>query len=145
MQFTDYKQEVSAQVALDAAADAFVFTPGVPVDVVRVGVIVSSATTTNPQNLDIEFDKRPTAGSDTGRTTSQATIIGTTGLTQGKMHYKNLSTPLQLNPGEQLVAQVVNAMTAGDGHIVIEYQQRPFQSGSSASASDRLANATESA
>lgn len=122
---------ITGLVALDAAADVGVFTPGRPVIIRRFGYIWASATVTAPETLDIDLDLRILMGSETGRTASQATIAGVAAEAQGEGAYTSAKvatvvTDFEVDADEQVVVQVANAATAGDGYVFIEYQDMPF-------------------
>ena len=117
---------ICAQVALDGTADVAVFTPGRPIVIRRFGYIWNSATTTAPETLDIDLDKRITIGSDTGRTAAQATIAGVAAQAIGDGAYVDLATELTVDADEEIVIQTTAGATAGDGYVFIEYQPLPF-------------------
>lgn len=121
--------EISGQVALDSAADVYTFAPGRPVRIIRFGYIIDSATTTAPESLDLALDKRVTIGSNTGRLAGPS-IAGAAGEAQGDGGYGNLDDQrIELDADEEVVFQVENAMTAGDGRVFCEYQPLPFVAG----------------
>lgn len=143
----------TADVDFAVAADVVTFTPTKPVDVLRFGLIVTTATATGT-DLNLELDWRPTAGSETDRETI-ASLSPTASVEQGKGLYKDVvadndpdagSAPkrVQVDPGEQLVVEVETAGAAdSEGVVFIEYVERAFQHTSSDEDEDRLAKMTE--
>lgn len=139
-------EKSAAATSIASTGDKFTFTPTKPVDVVRWGFIADVAVTGSPV---IAMDKRPTAGSDTGRVDgATASGVDTAGgsispgaISQGKGVYHNLSGLLSVNPGEQLVAQVTTAAGAGTGTFFVEYYERSFV-GDAKSGQNRIANMT---
>lgn len=113
-----------AQVALDSAADVLVFTPCRPVTVFRYGYIVT-VELDNTTALQLNLDHRVTAGSDTGRT-EKAEIVGSGTQAVGYMSYGDLATPIEVDADEEVVIEVSQAATAGDGKVFLEYQERAF-------------------
>ncbi|MGI9297765.1 MAG: hypothetical protein ACR2QC_07695 [Gammaproteobacteria bacterium] len=131
---------------LSATADVLTFTPGVPIDVVRWGLVVTTVIVGAPV---IAADKRITAGSDTGRVNAAGGTLTPGTLAAGKGGYieaENFAAgnkPLEINPGEQFILEVTTGATSGAGTVFVEYKQKPFQSGSAAAANDRLTHMTE--
>ncbi len=125
----------SAIVALNSTGDKFTFTPGQPVDIIRWGIVPTTLL-----DLGVGFtgalDFRPTAGSDASRVngsvaggvdTAGGTITRTADVALGAGVYHNLSSPLEVDPGEEVVFEVTDAAdTSGDGVIFIEYFEKPF-------------------
>lgn len=142
-------------VDFTATGDKFIFTPALPADVYRWGIITNAL-------LDVgagfvaALDHRPTAGSDTNRvekdtiTVSADVAAGQVVYSQaigadadgevgedGTVRYVAPTGPVEVNPGEELVIEVTNAAdTAGTGYVFIEYVEKPL-------AGDRAENATE--
>ncbi len=75
---------------------------------------------------------RITLGTDTGRlAVAGATIAGVVGEAQGDGRFTKpiisaINTEFNVNADQEVVADILNAATAGDGYIFIEYQERPF-------------------
>lgn len=141
MATTNFQSWESGVVAIDALADAATFTPAGPVRVVRIGVTGTTAYTHGSGAI-IKADKNLSNGNGTytrgdgdgGTLTVDSTFAA------GKVNYAEPS-PYELNPGDQLIFQVTQAASAGDGVVWVEYEHLPFQSGSSDPANDHLNNA----
>jgi hypothetical protein len=90
--------------------------------VVTVAVV---GTTTAPV---VTFAKRPTPGSDTGKTTI-GTLTLPDGTAIGKVLYKKLSSPVVLNVGDALLldhtVQAVGGSVAGAGYYAYEIDEYP--------------------
>lgn len=148
----------------NAATDKFILTPMAPVDIYRFGFI-SIATQTPTGNFDIIIDKRPTAGSDTARTTistlrrtlAQGAIaagtlffhdivvpvaatsvpVGAPGFSGQQYNTRVGGGPLHIRPGEEAVIKVNSAMgAAATGYVFVEYVQKGFVQASTVVASD---------
>lgn len=116
------QQWVSSVDALDATGDAAdTFKVTVPITVVAVGVIATVACTGT--NAVVKFDKRPTAGSDTGRGDGDVGVVTLPDPVAGAVTKNNI-TPQDFDPGDEIVPQVTTAATAGDGCHFIHYRQR---------------------
>ena len=95
-----------------------------PITVKRIGALVTVAP--GAAAAIVDFDRRILTGSDAGRvskldgTNGRITIPGTTAA--GKIVYKDVS--VDLNPGDQIVPEVVDAATTGDARYYYEYIQR---------------------
>ena len=108
---------------VSGTGDDFTFTPAFPCDVWGYVAVVStkiegSAAGAAPV---IKVDKRPTAGSDTGRGDGDVVAAATLPLNTaaGKGIYKILSTPVALNIGEQAVVEVTTAATGVVYHSLL--------------------------
>ncbi len=133
--FTQRRVEVSAQVTLNSTGDKMTFTPGVPVNIIRWGVIADALIDVGA-GFTIKADWRPTAGSDSSRSDGTCgDITVTADISQGQGAYtEECATPdagapakFEVDPGEQLVFQVTDAAdTSGTGLIFIEYELLPF-------------------
>ena len=130
-------------IALTATGDDFTMTADQPVDVIAVGFLVT-ATFSSSGNTVVAFDKRPTAGSDTGRGDADvASLSIPTTTAAGKLFLNELATPIEIDAGEQIVAQVTTASSsAGSGIYVVYFQPRPIHSNDArtAAAGNRNAN-----
>ncbi len=135
----------TAQVDLTSTGDTIVLTPGVPIDVLRWG-IVADALIDVGAGMTVSLDHRVTAGSDTGRVEidsfSQTTDIAAgagvsrrltdeaaaTTAVDGSTVNTGGTSPYEVDPGEQLVFDVDDAAdTAGTGYVFIEYLVKPAQ------------------
>jgi hypothetical protein len=124
----DYETAQSAQVALTSTGDKFTFTPCHPVDLIGFGII-GDALIDVGAGMTVKVDKRPTAGSDSGRGDGDigSIVRGTDAdIAAGKGLFTRFTTPKELNPGEQAVVEVTNAAdTAGTGIVFLRYRKRP--------------------
>ena len=113
----------------DAAA-AHIFNVMRPITVVRVGVLITEVVATSSTDGIISFDRRVLTDSDTGRgdaDVGQVTIPDTTAV--GKT-VVDAGTPVDLDPGDQVVPQVTTAgvdagTETGEFLYFIEYYIRP--------------------
>ena len=137
MESFDYLYAVSAQVNVQSSTgDKATFTFAQPVDVVGVGFIADALLDVGAGFV-FKFDRRVTAGSDTGRGDGDVGTLtnGTTDVVAGTVIYNDLAAPVELNAGDQVVFEVTNvADTAGTGFAFIKYQRRPFVAGRIAKA-----------
>lgn len=151
-----HRTEVSAQIAVNSTGDKMTFTPGIPVNIVRWGIIADALIDVGA-GMTIKADLRPTAGSDSGRGDGDmGDITVTTDIAQGDGVYtEEVATPAStavgakglVDPGEQVVFQVTDAAdTAGTGIIFIEYEAEGFSGGLPATAgtfANRTSNMTQ--
>lgn len=102
--------------ALSAAADIGVFAPGLqPVEVRGVAVVVTTtATVTAPV---VDFYRRPTVGSDTNRVLIKRLNPAIGSWVAGNTIYADVDGTV-IKPGEDLIAEVSTAATAGNGHAI---------------------------
>ena len=125
MAYTHSKKEeiVAKDASLASAADVGDWAPGYVPHIVRAVSLVF--TTAVDATGELKVDKRPTAGSDTGRGDGDVATIAYTTTTgaQGKVVYAGTTAaPLnvKVSPGEELVFQVTDATpTAGAAHLVL--------------------------
>lgn len=149
----------------NAATDKFLLTPMAPVDIYRFGFIMNSTAATPTGNFDIIIDKRPTAGSDTARTTistlrrtnAQGSIVpgtlyfhdivvpvaatvvpvGAPGFSGQQYNTRVGGGPLHIRPGEEAVIKVNSAFgAAATGYVFVEYAQKGFVQPSTVAATD---------
>lgn len=122
--------EVEATASsLASTADIYVWTPGTPVEVYEFGVIVTT-TLTATDNLIIVADKRPIAASDTGRGDADVGTLtvpaaDSGGIVAGDVIISRQFPPVLIEPGQQVVIQITNAVAAGDGFAFINYRPIP--------------------
>lgn len=139
-----YDTVESGVVAIDATADVFTWTPATPVEIIRIGVTGTTAYTHGSGAIiaaDInasDGDGTYTRGDGDGGTLTVAA-----GFNAGLVNYHDMTSRVRLKPGDQLIFQVTQAATAGDGVVWVEYRKLPFQSGSNVPADDMLEYATE--
>lgn len=75
----------------------------------------------------VKFDKRPTAGSDTGRGDGDVAVINlATTHTGGKVVYKD-GLNVRIDPGQEVVAEVTDATGASDTARVILYLEPTWE------------------
>ena len=140
-------------VAFTSTGDKFIFTPAMPCDVYRWGLITDALLDVGA-GFTIALDWRPTAGSDTNRA-QKDTIVKTADVAAGQVLYSEAvgavaqatgsdgslvdvapAGPVEVDPGEELVIEVTDAAdTAGTGYVWIEYVEKPL-------AGSRAGNAT---
>lgn len=139
-----YEVFETAEVAIDSTGDKATYTPGAPVDIVRVG-IVGTTSYTHGSGAIVKVDKNASDGDGT-YTRGDGDVAEVTvdsGFNAGLVNYVDLDEPVELDPGDQAIVQVTQAASAGDGVVFMEYRKRPFVSGSPAADEDRLVNATD--
>lgn len=134
-------------IDFNATGDKYIYTPCAPIDVYRWGFITDAAMDPDAGGFVLALDHRITAGSDTGRT-EKATITRADAETvaAGKLVYGRVEIavaetvavdgskvnvdpagPLRVNPGEQVVIEVTNAVgAASTGYVFIEYADLAF-------------------
>ena len=132
-----YNTEETGQLAMDSTGDKATFSKGIPVDVIRWGVLADALIDVGA-GFTMKCDKRPTMGSDASRGDGDFGDITTiVDIAQGAGVYTEEITATavtnsvpnfnELDPGEELVFQVTDAAdTAGTGIVFIEYRVRPF-------------------
>lgn len=125
-------------IALTATGDDWTMTAMQPLDVVRIGFLVTTTFSSSGDTV-VNFDKRVTAGSDTGRGDGDVGVLNIpTTTAAGTLFVKELSSPIEIDAGEQIVAEVgTAASSAGSGIYMLMYQPRPFV------GTTRIANVTE--
>ena len=111
-----------AAIAFQTAADKSNFRVIGAITVLRIGVLITTAVTVTAAVLD--FDRRVTPASDTGRVNSGVGRITApvSGSTIGQLVYKDVA--VDLNPGDEIVFELVTASTAGGGIPFVEYIAR---------------------
>ncbi len=112
-----------APIALQTPADKAFAKILAAVTILRVGVYITTAmTVTSPV---VDFDRRITPGSDTGRVGSspaRLTFPAVAACVIGAVIYKNCQ--VDLNAGDEVVFELVTAATAGGGIPFMEYVAR---------------------
>lgn len=102
---------IGAEFDLDTAGDKIIFSIPHKCVVLRAQLLVTS---TDAGGGTVKFDKRPTAGSDTGRGDGDiATLTVPASNQQGKMLFEEPSSALTLVPGDQVVVEVTSDPGAG--------------------------------
>lgn len=101
--------------ALSAAGDIAVMAACQPFRVKQVGIIITTTCTVTPPVVDIY--RRPVAGSDTNRVLIKKMTFPAIGsCVAGNVIYADGLNTL-IKPGEDLIAEVSTAATAGAGHV----------------------------
>lgn len=119
MSYTNDMQEFRAlAAAIDTAGDLLIITPGKKPLVLRSLTAILVVTNTVAIAV-LTIDRRPTAGSDSGRSAALATVNIPINQAAGTGVYKD-GLNIRVNPGEQLVIQTSGASTAGDADLVAE-------------------------
>jgi hypothetical protein len=106
---------------LQTPADKLYWTPIVPTRLLFAVATVTTATTA-ADNAIIAFDKRITAGMDTGRVELD-TLELAGGSPQGRVGYVQFATAPLLVPGDELVVELLNASVAGVAHVDLWVEQ----------------------
>ena len=146
------KEWVSDLIDVTSTGDKAHFRPSFPTEIYRWGIIVLDELDVNTAHMDFALDKRVTAGSDTGRTEVDDLVFddadshggsATGDVPAGDVWYRDLAIevaaatgsdgstvrvaptgPTSVNPGEELVFEVVTAPgTDGDVAFFIHYEQ----------------------
>jgi len=126
MAFTHSKEEhiLVRNASLASAADVGSWAPGYMPHIVRAAAVVF--TTGVDATGQLKLDKRPTAGSNTGRGDGDVATLNYTTTTgaQGAVVYKN-ELNVEILPGEEVVAEISDATpTAGVGHVILYIEPR---------------------
>ena len=115
-------------IALTAAAKLGAFSPGLqPIECRGMALtITTAATVTAPV---IGLYKRPTAGADTSRVLIRSmTALLAAFDTAGKVVYADIegtsAIDATINPGQDVLAEVITAPTAGAGFVTLMYQTK---------------------
>ncbi len=139
-----YDTVESGVVAIDSTGDKFTWTPATPVELIRIGVTGTTAYT-HGSGAVIAADINASDGEGTydRGAGDGGTLTVDSGFDAGLVNYHDMDARVRLKPGDQLVFEVTQAATAGDGVVWVEYRKLPFQSGSDAPEHDLLVNATE--
>lgn len=96
---------------LTAASDSVIWNILKPVTCLRILAVISTATVSTG-TIVVNFDKRITTDSDTGRVTGGVgTLNIPTGVAAGKVYYKDVHVDLQ--PGDQIATTVTTAAAGG--------------------------------
>lgn len=107
----------SGQVDLSTTGDKFRWGPAnAPFVITAYAVTVNAAVSSGAVNL----AKRVTYGSDSGRVTQNTMTIASS-IPAGGVAYRQLSTPVTINPGEEAVIAVGTALTGNTAAKVSLY------------------------
>jgi hypothetical protein len=120
MAYSDSQQEILLvnNLALQTAANKGQWSPGLlPVTVRGIAATVTTATTAADPAI-LSFDKRITAGSDTGKVVGGVGILTIPGGTvQGRTVYKLVNVTLDF--GQEVVVALTDATAAGAAHVCL--------------------------
>lgn len=112
----------SAQFDINSAADKATFSFAFPARIERIALICQSADT---GGATVKFDKRPLAGSDSGRGDGDIGVLTVPASSlAGKVLYKKLSG-IDVTAGDEVVVEVTAESAAANSFAVavIEYQR----------------------
>lgn len=115
-------ETVTAVDVLTATGDAAAtFVCWQPITVLRVGMLVTVAV--GGDTATVAFDRRITAGSDTGRVDGGVTTVVVPASTAaGKIVYKDVR--VDLDAGDEVVPEVTEVSAAGSVRYFVEYVNR---------------------
>lgn len=117
-----YRHDSTADDLAATGDGAEMFNVVTPITVYAVGTLITTATVGTAGVL--KFDRRITTGSDTGRGDGDVGTCAIAALAAGKVVI-NRVTPIDLNPGDQVVPEVTTAVgTSGAGRHFLLYRQR---------------------
>ena len=113
-----YEVMVAKDVDLNSLADVGDWAPGLVPHIIRAVALV--VTNTIGAAGVLKFDKRPTAGDNTGRGDGDVAVLNlATTHDAGEVVYKDGLNVL-IKPGEEVVAEVTDVTAAADtGHVII--------------------------
>ncbi len=102
-----------------AVADVAVFIIPCRCTVFEAGVVVTETCAGGTTTPVVKFDKRATAGSDSGRGDGDIAHLVLSTTAQGKVMYDHVARTTELVPGEEVVVQLVTMAdgTGAAGHI----------------------------
>lgn len=127
-----YEVKLKSAADLNSVADIAAWGPGyVPHRIHAVALVINNVIAAAGV---VKFDKRPTAGSDTGRGDGDVAIINlATSHDGGEVVYKD-GLNVILNPGQEVVAEVTDATGASDTAEVIIYVEPVWENPDNISA-----------
>lgn len=103
-----------------SAGDVVLMRVGIPIKIMRVGVIVTTTINSTATGFNYAFDRRPTPGSDTGRV-EMVEMTGAVAEDQaaGKVIRRKVGTPSTESGSSVLGVQGTGKVTSGqsDGHV----------------------------
>lgn len=117
---------VTAEDLSGPAADYRTWIPGFPITIYKLGFVVTTTIAADTTAPVVSFDRRITAGSDTGRVEIGTITVADT-VAAGKTVVEDLATPVILGLGEELVFEhktqaADGSAAAGAGHYFVVYQ-----------------------
>lgn len=138
-------------VDFNATGDKFIFTPPVKCLIYKWGLITIEELNPDAGGFVLALDHRTAAGSDTGRTEkatitlADAEVVAAASVVYNEpvlaqsavtlsgqgisdhLFYEAPRGPVEVNPGEEAVIEVTNAVGAvSTGYVWLEYAQMPF-------------------
>lgn len=124
------KEVFASDADMSGTGDQGTFTPPFPCEIVGFGYVITTVVTDAAGGLVLKADKRPTAGSDSGRGDGDGGVLTLTNaqailLTAGKVMLSRPNTPLIVYPGEQIVLDLTTAPDGGAGLPFILYKHKP--------------------
>ncbi|TVR78985.1 MAG: hypothetical protein EA405_13625 [Rhodospirillales bacterium] len=124
MSYERSETEVSGIQTLSTSGVKMTVAPGRPVDLVRVGVVLTTATT--DANTLITVQRRPVAGAAANEVTLMAFNVPVAAV--GTVHYADIPTRagVPVDPGADITVSSNGGSTAGAGHVFVEYFPRAF-------------------
>lgn len=129
---------IGSSSVVTSVADIMTFTPTFAVEIYEFGIIMTAAATASDA-FTIALDKRPTAGTDTGRTvgagdfgTLAITSANSGGVVAGDVIVSRPAAgPYIVYPGQQAIMNVTATCASGTGLPFINYRLLPAQDRSS--------------
>lgn len=109
---------------LSSAGIKMTYIPARPIDLVRVGVVITTATTV--ANTLITVQRRPVAGAAANEVTLMQFNVPVADI--GTVHYADLPgrDVVAVDPGEDLIVSSNGGSTAGAGLVFVEFFPRSF-------------------
>lgn len=122
------KQKETATLAdASATGDKLTFTPAVPVEILEIGIIVTTVIVDAAGGLVLKADIRPTAGSDTSRGDGDAGVMTLTSAqankAAGKVQRSRPASPAIVYPGQQVIVELTTAADSGAGIAFIVFRE----------------------
>ena len=115
----------TADLMTEAADAAQIMDVHVPIRVIRVGVLITETVDSTGGSPVVQFDRRVTTGSDTGRGTADVGSVTIPDTTAAGKYVWSDAIKIDLDIGDQVVPQITTAATtAGECHYSIVYQNR---------------------
>ena len=124
--FIDYDDVLGVDCD-QGAADVGRFVIPFRCQVLLAGVVVTEVCAGSSTTPVVDFDLRPTAGSDTNRGAADIAHLVLSTTAAGKVMYDEVAVGTELEPGEEVIVQLTTAATGGSptGHfmpfLLVEY------------------------
>lgn len=124
MYINDRQKEIATIADLSSTGDKVTFTPAFPSEIVEFGVIITTALVGT--GLVLKVDKRPTAGSDTGRGDGDlGTCTPGVAAAAGAVIRSRPNNPGLVNPGQQAILELTTGGSSGAGIGFIVFREKP--------------------